>query len=65
MKNNENMCASPDWEAEFHKADAYAKELYMKLRDTEEKAKCLHEEMVIYRTFVKTIEFVLGRKFEG
>lgn len=63
MSNNE-MCANRDWEAELKKAEAYTAELKMQLWDAEEKAKCMREEIVRYQAIVKTMEFVLGRKFE-
>lgn len=61
---NDVRNVNPDWESEFYKADQHAKKLYMKLKDTEEKARCLREEILRYETIIKTMEFIVGRKFE-
>lgn len=53
-----------DWEAALKTSDNHNAELHMKLREMEEKMKCMHDELMRYKTVIKTVEFVVGRKFE-
>lgn len=52
-----------DREAAFKIAENYNAELHMKLRDMEEKMKCMHDELMKYKSVIKTLEFVYGREF--
>lgn len=57
-------CTSLNYEAEYERARSKCDELYAKLKNTEEKARCLHEENLRCRAVIKTLEFVFGRKFD-
>lgn len=58
-------CATVDYETECRRLSHKCDELRAKLADTEEKARCLHEENLRYKAIMKTLEFVFGRKFDG
>lgn len=63
--NDLKMTCSLNYEAEYERIKEENDCLKAKLADTTEKARRLHEENLRYQSFMKTMEFVLGRKFDG
>ena len=59
--NGENTEA--DWKAMCESLDDYNVGLKTKLREMENKMESLYDELKRYETIVKTLEFIVGRKF--
>ena len=59
----EDVVDHTDWKAMCESLDAYNADLKAKLRDMENTIKSLHDELKRYETIVKTLEFIVGRKF--
>lgn len=61
--NGNDMAARPDYEALCEKQECEIKALNLMRMDSEEKIRCLKEEVERYRAVIKTLEFIFGRKF--
>lgn len=57
--------AGLDYEAYYHKHKEEIAHLSMKLADSEERNRLLHEEVVRLSAIKATVEVIFGRKFDG
>lgn len=64
MADNEKSC-DLDYKAFYHKHQEEISCLKMKLMDSEERCRMLHEEVVKLSTIKATVEVIFGRKFDG
>ena len=63
MKNE--LTADLDYKAYYHKHQEEIAHLNMKLGDSEERNRPLHEEVVRLSAIKETVEVIFGRKFDG
>ena len=57
--------AAPNYEAYYNKQKEEIACLRMKLMDSEERNRMLHEEVVRLSAIKATVEVIFGRKFDG
>ena len=57
--------ADLDYKAHYHKQREEIACLQMKLADSEERNRMLHEEVVRLSAIKATVEVIFGRKFDG
>ena len=57
--------AAPNYEEYYHKHKEEIACLQMKLADSEDRNRLLHEEVVKLSAIKATVEVIFGRKFDG